>query len=431
MTAGSGTDFREQAIRILRSNDRGGYTVPSSGLYPFQWNWDSCVVALGWATVDEKRAWQEIESLFSAQWPDGMVPHIVFHRADPGYFPGPALWDTGRQPASSGITQPPVAASCVRWLYEAAADRAAAAAALERLFPKLLAWHRWFHRERDPHGTGAVASLHPWETGMDNSPTWDEPLMRVEPVVAVTAAERRDLAHVDPAERPTAEEYDRYLTLVERFRRLRYDARRMFEDSPFRVIDPGTNAILLRADRDLAALASVLHRPRERSEIESWIRLGERALPRWLADPADGLWHAFDLLRGSRLPARTHAGFLAFYAGLGEPRLAETLARWMAGTRHSLSSVEPGSPSFDPRRYWRGPVWPVINFLVGRGLEETGYAGLAHRLRSDLRDLVARSGFREYFDPLTGDGLGGSDFSWTAAIWLSWIDQPLREGSRA
>ena len=30
-------------------NDRGGYTVPTEGLYPYQWNWDSAFVALGFA----------------------------------------------------------------------------------------------------------------------------------------------------------------------------------------------------------------------------------------------------------------------------------------------------------------------------------------------------------------------------------------------
>ena len=69
----------EQARRILRGNDRGGYCVPTARLYPFQWNWDSAFVAMGWATFDEARAWQEISSLLRGQWADGMIPQIVFH----------------------------------------------------------------------------------------------------------------------------------------------------------------------------------------------------------------------------------------------------------------------------------------------------------------------------------------------------------------
>ena len=37
----------EQAKAVMRKNDRGSYTVPTQGLYPFQWNWDSALSALG------------------------------------------------------------------------------------------------------------------------------------------------------------------------------------------------------------------------------------------------------------------------------------------------------------------------------------------------------------------------------------------------
>ncbi len=427
MTPAAAETLRERAIAVLRANDRGGYTVPSAGLYPFQWNWDSCLVALGWATFDEPRAWQEIETLFAAQWPDGMVPHIVFHRDDSAYFPGPAVWATGRRPASSGITQPPVAASCVRWMLEGAGDREAALAAVRRLFPRLLAWHAWFHSARDPEGRGFVATVHPWETGMDNSPAWDAPLAAVTPPPDLAPYERRDLAHVDAAQRPTREEYDRYMTLVQLFRQLAYDPAEMVARSPFLVVDPATNAILLRADRDLAALAGILGEDTARRRIESWIARAEAALPRLLADRESGLWHAFDLRRHCRIPARTHAGFLAFLADMGDARLTATLDRWADATRYALSSVPAGDPAFDRRRYWRGPVWPIANMLIGRGAREMGAGSVAERLRRDTAALIAAGGFREYFDPLSGEGLGGARFSWTAAVWLTWIDQPGRD----
>ena len=96
--------MNERAIGILRENDRGGYTVPSARLYPFQWNWDSCFCALGWARYDEPRAWEELETLFAGQWENGMVPHMLYHDAAPEYKPGPGIWDTGEAIASSGIT---------------------------------------------------------------------------------------------------------------------------------------------------------------------------------------------------------------------------------------------------------------------------------------------------------------------------------------
>ena len=133
----------EQARAILRGNDRGGYTVPTAGLYPYQWNWDSAFAAWGFATFDIDRAWTELETLFSGQWDNGMVPHILFHRDDPGYFPGPESVGRPRTtPATSGISQPPVAATLARRIYET--DPEAGRARLRALFPKLLAWHRWW-----------------------------------------------------------------------------------------------------------------------------------------------------------------------------------------------------------------------------------------------------------------------------------------------
>ena len=58
--------------------------------------------------------------------------------------------------------------------------------------------------------------------------------------------------------------------------------------------------------------------------------------------------------------------------------------------------------------------------MIGLGLAEKGETALAERLRADTRKAVEKSGFYEYFDPLSGEGLGGKLFTWTAAIHLAW-----------
>ena len=157
------------ARAILRGNDRGGYTIPTAGLYPFQWNWDSAFAAWGFASFDIDRAWRELETLCAAQWSDGMIPHIVFWRPDPAYFLGPEAWASGTEPATSGISQPPVAAILARRIW--AADPAAGRGRIAALYPRLVAWHRWWHRHRCASGVAAVT--HPWESGRDNCPDWD------------------------------------------------------------------------------------------------------------------------------------------------------------------------------------------------------------------------------------------------------------------
>ena len=127
MSAAGGARLRQDARAVLSANDRGGYTVPTARLYPFQWNWDSAFVAMGFATWDCDRALTELERLVEGQWPDGMIPHIVFHRPSETYFPGPDVWGTGARiraggPATSGITQPPVFATALRFVWEAMPD---------------------------------------------------------------------------------------------------------------------------------------------------------------------------------------------------------------------------------------------------------------------------------------------------------------------
>jgi hypothetical protein len=416
-------DLRGRAIAILRQNDRGGYSVPTDGLYPFQWNWDSGFAAMGYGCFDEVRAWRELERLLDGQWSDGMVPHIVFHRDDPRYFPGPEIWGTERVPPTSGITQPPILAVCARRLLERAENRAAAAAAARRLFPKLLAYHRWYHAARDPNSTGLVALYHPWETGMDNSPASDGPLARV-PVDPLPPYERRDTGHVDASQRPHRAEYDRYLTLVYRFRARAYQPQALYAESPFRIADVGVNSILLRADRDLLALAQELGIGAGRDELDGWIERGRAALQE-LWSEADGGYRSRDGLTGELLSIGTSASFLPLFAAAAPPEraadLAATLERWASAVRFLVPSTDPTSPLFEPRRYWRGPVWLIVNWMVADGLRACGRADLADRLREDSLELVRRNGFFEYFDPLTGEGLGGANFTWTAAVTLFWL----------
>jgi glycogen debranching enzyme len=417
------TGLRERAIEILRKNDRGGYSVPTDGLYPFQWNWDAGFAAMGYACFDEARAWAELRSLLRGQWDDGMVPHIVFHEHDPRYFPGPEVWGVERTPETSGITQPPILAIAARRIFQRAKDRTMADAAARELFPKLLAYHRWYRRARDPECKGLVSSYHPWETGMDNSPAWYGPLARV-PLDRLPPYERRDTGHVDASQRPHQAEYDRYLTLVHRFRAHGYDPEALYAKSPFRVADLAVNAILLRADRELLALSEDLGIEEGRAELKAWIERGSAGFERLWSERAEG-YRSLDQRTGDLLEVGTSAGFLPLFAGgLTEARarcLIEILEAWGRRVRYLVPSTDPAAPEFEPRRYWRGPVWLVVNWMIAEGLGRLGANELADRVQNDSRALVERSGFFEYFDPQTGRGLGGGVFTWTAAVALFWL----------
>lgn len=413
------TDLDETARRVMLGNDRGGYTVPTRGLYPFQWNWDSAFAAWGWSTFDVERAWTEVTTLLTGQWPDGMVPHIVFHRPDDGYFPGPDVWRVAHDPPTSGISQPPVLASLVRRVHDG--DPTAGRRHLAEVFPALVASHRWWHDLRCGHGVAAIT--HPWESGRDNSAAWDGGLANVA-TDAVEPYQRRDLSHVDASMRPSPLDYDRYVALLQFGRDTGWDQQRIVADGPFLMADPAINCILVRAHRDLAALGRTLGDKASVADadlLDTWADELAAAISEMLWNDELGGHDALDLRTRRFAGNVTASGWLEYWAGLADERIDDRLRDVVGRVRFTMPTQDPASPAFEPRRYWRGPVWPVVNSLVGLGLAEQGRHDAAERVRSDTEALIRSGGFAEYFDPLDGTPCGGSDFTWTAAVWLAWV----------
>ena len=424
-------NLEKQSKEILIKNDRGGYTVPTARLYPFQWNWDSGFTALGLVKFNEERAWQELEKLFEGQWQDGLLPHIIFHQSSPDYYPGPDLWGMPKDvyendrllPQTSGISQPPVLSTVVRMILEEANDKALAVVAAQGLYPRLLAWHRWWWRARDPENTGLSVVYHPWETGMDNSPAWDKALQRVE-AVNNSGHKRRDLQQVNQAQRPSQMDYNRYMALVELFSSLKYEPEALYEQSTFKVIDLGVNSLLQRSNIDLLSLAQQFGSLEEQAEIEMRINLTRQAFQR-LWSPELSIYLNWDCITNTPIEIPVAAGFLPLFARIPDEKQAKQmsyeLSRWSDLCRYLVPSCSPDSADFEAKRYWRGPVWFIVNWMIGEGLEHYGETALSEKIRHHSRELAEQSGFFEYYDPQDSSGLGGGEFSWTAAIFLHWL----------
>jgi hypothetical protein len=426
--------LRRGARRVLLRNWTGASTVPSHGLYPHQWSWDSAFIAIGLRHLSVLRAQRELETLFAAQWGDGRVPHIVFNPSVPlgAYFPSPDFWRSSSAgsaagaPAgteTSGIVQPPVHALAA-WLVHTADPAASRRRGfLDRLYPKLAAWHGYLTRERDLGGGGLVSVVHPWEPGMDNSPCWDGPLGRVEPAEP-GSFRRADLDHGAVTDRPTDLDYARYVRLAADYRDRGY--RDSASTHAFAVEDPGTNGLLIASEHALARIAGETGAP-SAPHSDRAARL-TRALVDRLWDEEYGLFLCRDVPAGRPVRERSVAGLLPLLVpGLPDGvvrALVDTLASphfGLDGTTRLVPSYDLAGHAFDPHRYWRGPAWFNVNWMLERGLRRHGHAERADALRASALRVAAGSGFAEYVDPYTGHARGTRDFGWTAALALDWL----------
>jgi glycogen debranching enzyme len=390
--------LRQQAAELLRSNDCGSYTLPSPHLYPHQWAWDSAFAAIGWLHVDPDRAIVELETLLGGQWDDGRIPHITFHIDTDDYFPGPDFWGTADNHRTSTITNPPVWTIAAKRIWDAGEGRER----IEAMIEDLERSHVFFAEQRDPNGWGLAATVHPWENGLDNSPAWDEPMSRVD-TTGAPEFKRVDTDKVeDASQRPTDEDYAVYTTIV---KSIEEDG---FGPGCFAVYDPFMSAMLLRAEHDLAALAEEAGVTSNAAERADRVREGLGRL--WDDDAGRYAFHDVHAdLRYSLDVLPAYAPLFADPELPGSDRMREIL-KTRYWTKWPLPTASPEADCYDPNRYWRGPTWVNQNWLFAPVLGD--------ELVQKTLALVQREGFREYYHPETGAGLGATDFTWTAALVL-------------
>ncbi len=415
------TDLRAEAEKILIGNtvtENGRtYTIPTHGLYPHQWNWDSAICAAGWMHIDVERAWRELETLLASQDKDGMVPHIAFNPDAGTYQPGPEWWGNrvgGDGRKISCISQPPVAAITLRLLFDLTKDIKRAT----RLIEPLQRWHDWWLNTRDPEGRGEPVIVHPWETGRDNSVEWDDALDRAP--VSTTEFERVDTGFVAAEQRPTKKHYATYIGLIEQFKTMGYEQRRMAQASGFRVNDPGVSSILAAACYDLGDVAAKCGNPgaAERAKAQS------ETIADALDDrrDSDGRVWTENLMNDQTIKRYTVGlGIQLIQPVLDDPVVTTLMADVLTGpvaSRWGVASTSPEDPAFEPVNYWRGPVWASASWLVVQGMLRHGKTGEARELSNRILAAVTTGGFNEYHEPTTGEGIGGGAFSWTAAVTL-------------
>jgi len=425
-----------RAQDVLANNYRGGHTIPAEGLYPHQWLWDSCFIAIGLRHYDVKRAQTEVLNLLRSQWSNGMIPHMTFdlglaHRQDR------ELWRSYTSPyspdgiATSGITQPPLIAEAVVQIGKKL-SKAERILWFKKTYPSLLKYHQWFYTDRDPTHEGLVSLFHPWETGLDSTPPWTSELHANHMVWWIKLANhakadafinflRRDTRFVPPGERLSSTDALLLYNALRKMRRFGYSTQKIISSRLPAIEDVGFNAILVRNNQHIKNIAKTIQKVLPKSLEGSFAR-AEKALEE-LWDEHTEYYFSCNRKTGQLIRIPSVSSLLILYSRAVSKDRAHVVARALSdsrtfGLKYPVPSMPKNSEWFDAHRYWQGPTWINTNWLLADGLAHYGLKDEAKNIRSVSLELVKKHGFYEYFSPIDGSPAGAQNFSWTAALTI-------------
>ena len=422
-------DLRKAARKILQNNERSVvlngrtyvYTVPSVKSYPFQWFWDSCFHAIVYATLGEpERAKEELRSLLTAQRDNGFIPHVIFWdktkvRRSPWHWHWQeskgrtSLLPFAAKPHTTEQIQPPFIAQAVERIFDVDGDRAF----LIEIVPKLSRYYRWLLQARDPDRDNLITIISPFESGLDWSPEYDSAYRLNKPPgnMRLVISGRR-------------------VTFVNKAL-FNYDLPAILARGPFHVEDLLVNSVLGENLRILARLNAQLGNTQEHAEFAANATAVTRAIVSHCYEEGRQAFFNLSGREGRHYPILAVQNLMPLIlSDLPHDLVEITIERHLKNEKefwltYPVPSVAASEPTFSPesypkgspsRRLWRGPTWINTNWSLVRALRQHGYADLAEQLAGKSRELILKSGFREYFNPYTGEGYGAENFGWSTLV---------------
>ncbi len=358
-----------------------GYAAPNAVVYPWQWLWDSCFHSLIWQALGETdRAVTELRSALATQTASGFVPHMNYQ-----IEPQASLKFWGRTGASS-ITQPPMYGHVVAELLRAGVE------VDDDVMGRAQKGVRFFLEVRPRHESGLVALCHPWESGADDSPRWD------------------DLC-------PDGWTVDRWRIrkgyLVESLRR--GNEGEALENPDFAVASVGFNALVAWNAIELGGAVN------DDPLVEAGQALASMIDDQW--DPAAGTWVDAGPTESGSGRCRTGDALLPLLVSGRKEAISSVIDQLKDPQRFGGPFGPPGvdrtEKVFDPDAYWRGPVWPQLSYLLVQGVKRVGGEGLlVEAMAKATVDGAMASGLAEYWNPDTGEGRGAMPQSWAGLALL-------------
>lgn len=347
-----------------------GYTSPNRQTYPWLWLWDSCFHSVIWSHLGDARAVMELEAVFLGQTASGFVPHMSY-QAEPEASVG--YW--GRF-GSSRITQPPMFGHALRVATEVGLDvppalLTAAQCALEHLV---------LTRQ---NASGLLRLVHPWETGCDDSIRWSA--WMPEPFEQTAWKETKT----------------RLLTSMSCDGEGMGVANSLFE--------PVSVAFTALVAFNLNELLSLVDEPTLQTVSENLCDALDNAWDRdhctWSDGPhADGTSQTLEALLPVLVSGRHDAVDQAFRT-IMDPCAFQA--------PFGLRQTSAQDDRYDASSYWRGPVWPQLCYLIWVAARRWERRDVMEWVAESTERGARESGFAEYWNPETGEGLGAIPQSWT------------------
>jgi len=410
----------ESAKKVLWGNLKSGYSAwagtnykyicPSNEHYSHQWFWDSCFHAITLAHFDTELAKNEIDSLLFAQKKDGFIPHIIYWD---GHKYTVSLSNLGQRlesklslfPSNSQLIQPPLIAQAVEAIYKKDKD----IGFLRRVVPKLKSYYLWLSEHRDPDQDGLIAIIAPYESGLDQSPSYD-------PILGVGNGPQLLSSLVG-----------RTVTLRNLIRN--YDLKKIFEADYFNVEDVLVNSIYIKNLKVLSGLLHEIDHEEAARHFHYLSEKGKEALIKKCYDPKEAFF--FDVYGDADKKARvkTIKGLMPLILDLPKRMVADITKRHLFNKQefdlpYPVPTVSASEESFSPTPtkianeplIWRGPTWINTNWYMVNALRHHGYNKQAQLITEKSLELVNKSGFREFFNPFSGEGYGAHNFSWSTLV---------------
>lgn len=406
-------DLLRQKRRTATKNGQTYFYTNPSDAHPYQWFWDSCFIAIMLTHFGEEGirwAKEEIRSLLAWQEDNGFIPHVIFWDSSKVTN---RIWSWERiestsilsTPRTTSMIQTPVLAQAIQYIWLADHDTKF----LAEVVPKVARFYRYLEDFRDFDHDGLISIIAPMESGLDFSSAYD-------PALGLKSNRVRDLDFRFRG----IEIFNKYI--------LRYNLSLIARFGLFHVEDVLVNSVFAK---NLEILSDLLREINDDQQAV-WANIAaqntHRALLEKCYDPERKIF--WNLAGKNEKPCKvlTVISLMPLILRNLPTDVVEGLIGHLTNENefwlpYPIPSVAASEPSFHPKslvqkksKAWRGSSWMSINWFLYHGLIEHGYNDLAQEISKRSTDLVLASGFREYYDPYTGEGLGATNFLWPGLV---------------